>query len=292
MITKLGHVSSRVLLIAMSAGCATAISVAAWAAPPPSPPASGQTIEGCDQRVLDAAQEKARSLVVYDKAVSDEEIDKPDSQLALDCFNNIAGIDEKEGGSLFSGDLNGHWWSSGYTYPYNKSTPPTWTSDTYYTDDIEDALNGFYDDFADAEGNDGGTVDYTQTTVTDSPNCTEEQDLWGDPPGGTPTPGPGDERGQGEQGGIPFYDDDALTNTTALTNGGSQGADFNNEMNTLDQADLTSYDTALKKLVNNPPVPGTDVMPVTPVFTDGTVAAGQNNSCTVLQTAGVAASCP
>jgi len=227
----------------MSAGCATAISAAAWAAPPPSPPASGQTIEGCDQKIPDAAQAKARAPVVYDKAMTEETIDKPDSQLALNCFNNIAGIAEVKGGSLFSKDLNGHWWSTGVTYPYNKSNPPVWTSDTYYTDDIEDALNAFYDDFVDADGNDGGTVDYTQTTITNSPNCSQETDLWGEPPGGgggPPVPiKQGDVRGEGEQGGVPFPDDDALSNTTPLQN---PGADYQAEI-TMDTADLTAVQT-------------------------------------------------
>jgi hypothetical protein len=282
MITKLGHVSSRVLLIAMSAGCATTITVAAWAAPPPSPPASGQTIEGCDQKILDAAQAKARALVVHDKAMTEEMIDKPDSQLALTCFNNIAGIAENEGGKLFSGPLNGHWWSSGVTYPYNKSNPPVWTADTYYTDDIEDSLNAFYDDFVDADGNDAGTVDYTQTTVTDLPDCTEEQDLWGDPPGGTPTPGPGSQRGEGEQGGVPYADDEALDNTSPLS---GQGADYSQEI-TTDTADLTAVQTTENALAP------AGIKPVVPAFADGTIANGQNNSCLVLQTAGVAGSCP
>lgn len=282
MITKVGNVSARVLLIAMSAGCITAITAAAWAAPPPSPPAAGTTIEGCDQKVLDAAQAKARALVVFDKATTAESVVQPDSQLALDCFNNIGGIYENEGGTLFSGPLNGHWSSTGITYPYNKSTPPVWTTDTYYSDDIEDPLNGFYDDFAQAIGNKGGTVDYTQTTLTDTPNCTEQQDLWGDPPGGTPTPGPGSQRGQGEQGGVPFVDDDALTNTTPLTN---TGTNFQQEI-TTDTADLTAYNTALNALAP------ANIKPVIPAFTDGTIGVGQNNSCSVLLAAGATTSCP
>ena len=214
--------------------------------------------------------------------MTEQTIDKPDSQLALNCFNNIAGIAENEGGTLFSGPLNGHWSSTGITYPYNKSNPPVWTADTYYTDDIEDSLNGFYDDFVDANGNDGGTVDYTQTTVTDTPNCTGEQDLWGDPPGGTPTPGPGDIRGEGLRGGIPFADDDALTNVTPLT---GQGTDYQQEI-TTDTADLTAYKTASDALAP------ANIKPVIPAFTDGTIANGQNNSCSVLLAAGVTTTCP
>lgn len=288
MTTKAGNISTRFFLFALTAGCATAISAAAWAAAPPSPPPSGQAIEGCDQRVLDAAQAKARALVVYDKAATEQTVDKPDSQLALNCFNNVAGIAENEGGALFSGPLNKHYWTGSVTYPYSATNPPTLTADTYYSDDIEDALTGFYDDFADADGNDGGTVDYMQTTITDTPNCTEEQDLWGDPPGGTPTPGNGDIRGEGIRGGVPFVDDDALEGTS-LPSG--MGTDYQQEV-TTDQADLTAYKTAQDALVHNPPQPGTDIMPITPQFTDGTISNGQNNSCTVLQTAGVATSCP
>jgi hypothetical protein len=35
-----------------------------------------------------------------------------------------------------------------------------------------------------------------------------------------------------------------------------------------------------------------NIKPVVPQYTDGTIANGQNNSCTVLQSAGIATSCP
>ncbi len=281
MITKAGNVSRRIFLFALTTGCATVLSAAALAAPPPSPPAAGSPNEGCDQRVLDAQQSKARALVVYDKATVAQSTWKPDSQLALNCFNNIAGTAENEGGNVFSGNLDGHYWSSGVTYPYSTSSPPVWTSDTYYSDDIEDSLNGFYDDFAGADGNDGGTVDYTQTTLADTQACTEEQDLWGDPPSGTPTPGPGSVRGEGMPGGEPFVDDDALQGTVPS----GMGTLYSQEV-TTDTADLTDFQTKMNALSS------ANIKPVVPLYNDGTISNGQNNSCSVLQTAGIATSCP
>lgn len=280
MIIKARNISTRAYLLALSASCAMLIGTGALAAPPP---AAGALVEGCDQRVLDAAQAKARSLVVYDWAMTEETIDKPDSQLAVTCFNNEAGVAMVEGGTIFSGNLDGHWWSSGVTYPYNASNPPVWTTDTYYTTDIEDSLNGFYDEFADAMGNDGGTVDYTQTTVTDATACTEEQNLWGDPPGGTPTPQAGSVRGEGVQGGVPFLTEDDIR---GVSTPGGAGTDYTQEI-TQDTADITAYDTALQQLAP------ANIKPVVPAFTNGTVQAGQNNACTVLQAAGVpVGTCP
>ncbi|MEZ0224450.1 MAG: hypothetical protein ACAH83_07855 [Alphaproteobacteria bacterium] len=251
----------------------------ALAAPPP---AAGSVVEGCDQRVLDAAQAKARSLVIYDWAMAEETIDKPDSQLALTCFNNIAGVAANEGGTIFSGPLTGHWWATGVTYPYDVSNPPVWTSDTYYTTDIEDALNGFYDEFTDAMGNDGGTVDYTQTTITDTAACSEEQNLWGDPPGGTPTPQAGSVRGEGVQGGVPFLTEDDIR---GISQPGGAGTDYLQEIG-QDAADISAYDTAQQQLEP------ANIKPVTPPFPNGVVQTGAYNSCNVLLLGGVATSCP
>ena len=296
MITKAGNVSTRILLFALTTGCATVLSAAAWAAAPPSPPAAGTPIEGCDQRVLDAQQSKARALTVYDKAVTAQNVYKPDSQLTTGCFNKIGGTAENEGGQVFSGNLDGHYWSSGVTYPYSTSNPPVWTTDTYYSTDIEDNLNGFYDDFQGATGDDGGTVDYTTTTLNDTQNCTYEEDLWGDPPGATqpqpaPTamanpavgnlPGPGNIRGAGIEGGDPFVDDDALMGTTPT----GMGTNYQQEI-TTDTADLTDYQTKMNALQS------ANIKPVVPTYTDGTISNGQNNSCSVLQSAGIATSCP
>lgn len=280
MIIKARNISTRAYLLALSASCAMLIGTAALAAPPP---AAGQLIEGCDQRVLDAAQAKARSLVVHDWAMTEETIDKPDSQLAVTCFNNEAGVAMVEGGTIFSGNLDGHWWSTGVTYPYNASNPPVWTNDTYYTEDIEDALNGFYDEFTDSMGV-LGTVDYTTTTIVDSAACTEEQNLWGDPPGGTPTPGlaNGGLRGEGVRGGIPFLTEDDIR---GVSTPGGAGADYTQDL-TTNAAEITAYDTALQQLAP------ANIKPVIPAFPNGVIQLNAYNSCNVLLTAGVATSCP
>jgi hypothetical protein len=292
MITNARSIPARVLTLALSVGCAALMSASAFAVPP-GPPAAGQTIEGCDKRVLDAAQAKARAMVVLDYAATEETVDKPDSQLAMTCFNNIAGKAQNGtdgGGSIFSGDLDGHWWAAGGTYPYTKTNPPVWTTDTNYSDLIEDSLNAFYDEFKDADGNDGGTVDYSQTTLADSTTCTEEQDLWGDPPAAAPTPQDGSIRGEGVQGGVPFWDDDAVDGSLPP----GAGNDYTQEAQTIDNADLVAAKTARDVLTPGPPGTAGNIEPVTPVFTDpaGTaVTTGAFNACQFLSTAGVATSC-
>lgn len=279
MMIKARNISTRAYLLALSASCAMLIGTGALAAPPPT---AGQLIEGCDQRVLDAAQAKARSLVVHDWAMVEETIDKPDSQLVVSCFNNAAGVNMIKGGSIFSGPLDQHLWAAGVTYPYSSTNPPVWTTDAYYTTVIEDGLNGFYDEFADALGNEGGTVDYTQTTIVDSAVCNEIEDLWGDPPGGTPTPQPGATRGEGVQGGVPFLTEDNIRGVVPLVN---PGTDYQQEL-TQGAAEITAYDTALQQLAP------ANIKPVTPMFTNGAVQANAYNSCNVLLAAGVTTTCP
>lgn len=117
--------------------------------------ANGPT-PGCDQRVLTAMQDKANARVAYDVASTEQVIDKPDSILAMTCFNNAAGEAANKLGSMFSGD---------FTTPLSKIVP--------------DALSAFYDDFKGADGNDTNKVDYTQTALgTSVTNCNYVQDLW------------------------------------------------------------------------------------------------------------------
>lgn len=105
----------------------TAFSLTATAAP----------IEGCDQRVMDYMNAKAKAQAAYDKAVTDQIIRKPDSVLAMTCFNHSAGVSAKEGGAIFSGD---------FTTDLKKI--------------IEPALREAYDDYDGSPGHDNNAVNY------------------------------------------------------------------------------------------------------------------------------------
>ncbi len=118
------------------------------------------TTPGCDSKVLTAMQDKANARVAYDVASTEQVINKPDSILAMTCFNNAAGEAASQLGQMFSGD---------YTTPLSKIIP--------------DSLTAFYDDFKDAKGNDTGKVDYTSAATTlggagSIKNCNDLQDLW------------------------------------------------------------------------------------------------------------------
>ena len=120
--------------------------------------ASGGTTPGCDSRVLTAMQDKANARDAYDVAATEQVINKPDSILAMTCFNDAAGEAATKLGPMFSGD---------YSTPLSKIVP--------------DSLTAFYDDFKDAKGNDTNKVDYTQTALGaagDIKNCNDLQDLW------------------------------------------------------------------------------------------------------------------
>ncbi|MBU6476015.1 MAG: hypothetical protein KGQ70_08620 [Alphaproteobacteria bacterium] len=67
--------------------------------------ASPHAVAGCDPTVWTAMTAKAAAQVVYDAAVTDELINKPDSVLTLTCFSDAAGVSAKNGGAIFSGDF-------------------------------------------------------------------------------------------------------------------------------------------------------------------------------------------
>jgi hypothetical protein len=116
----------------------------------------GGKLPGCDDRIMKAMNDKANARVDYDVAETENVIDKPDSILALTCFNNAAGEGALQLGSMFSGDFT-----------------------TQLNNIIPDSLTAFYDDFKDAPGNDTGVVDYTQTALgTNIGSCTYMDDLW------------------------------------------------------------------------------------------------------------------
>lgn len=101
---------------------------------------------------------KADAQVAYDVSVTDQIIKKPDSVLALTCFNQAAGVSAKEGGAIFSGD---------FTLDLAKI--------------IVDALKEFYLQFTGATGRDAGTVNYTipgATALTATFDCEGMENLW------------------------------------------------------------------------------------------------------------------
>lgn len=63
-------------------------------------------MEGCDPQVWQAMKDKAQSRVAYDVAVTEEIIKKPDSTLALTCFDQAANQSAVDGGGIFSGDFS------------------------------------------------------------------------------------------------------------------------------------------------------------------------------------------
>lgn len=142
----------RFLVAATLAGCMFAMA---------GPALAQSQVSGCDQRVLTAMQAKAEAHVAYDIAATEEIIDKPDSVLAMTCFNAAASISAVQGGRIFSNPTgNG----------FINSLSPI----------ITNALTAFYDDFDDAIGFLTNTVDYTATALSAgaTQNCDGIKDLW------------------------------------------------------------------------------------------------------------------
>lgn len=229
----------RLFLAALTALCIMMLASAAKA----------QVIEGCDPAVMTTAQAKAQARVAYDVAVTEETIDKPDSVLAMTCFNNLAGWagdGATGGGSIFSGDFMG---LAGYSTV------------------ISDGLQGFFDDFADADGNDSGVVDYTATALSATTTCAETSDHW------TRI------KTQGVQTGVPYalLSDLGGDIVGGLTTPGGGGTNFVNNWNQSGTDNLfADYNAAVTAL----PVPV--IPPFTPTAT----------SCATLLAAGVAGACP
>ena len=115
---------SRVLLSAFVVGCLAVTGA----------PAFAQTVPGCNPQVLEAMTRKNDALVGYDMSIIQELMDKPDSVLAMTCFNRSAGLDGVEAGKIFS---------ENFVIPLQ--------------DMVEGWLTAFYDEFADSMGQDPTT---------------------------------------------------------------------------------------------------------------------------------------
>lgn len=137
----------KIFLTVLSIACAMFISTNAFA-----------QVEGCNPAIMDAMQKKARAKVAYDVAVTEQIVVKPDSVLAMTCFNKSAGVSAERGGNLFSGSF---------------------LSNTNFASVITDALSAMFAQFADAEGFDTpSTVDYAATSLEDDADCPGIENLW------------------------------------------------------------------------------------------------------------------
>lgn len=116
-------------------------------------------VEGCNPAVTTAMNAKAQAQVAYDVAVTEQTVDKPDSVLALNCFNKAAGVSAERGGNLFSGSFIGN---------------------TNFASVITDALSAFFQQFSDSVGYADGTniVKYDATNLEDSAECPGIEDYW------------------------------------------------------------------------------------------------------------------
>ncbi len=104
-----------------------------------SPAAQAQTAAvGCNQEVMDAQRAMAQARRAEAAAVTAEIIPRPDSVLAMTCFNQAASVSAFQGGQIFSGDFR------------NGLAPVA-----------NDAMGSFYPQFQGAIGYDTGTVDYS-----------------------------------------------------------------------------------------------------------------------------------
>lgn len=117
-----------------------------------------QVVSGCDPAIKAAMDAKAQAKVAYDVAVTEQVVVKPDSVLAMTCFNRSAGVSAERGGNIFSGSF---------------------LSNTNFASVITDALAAMFEQFADAEGKDNYATDfYTWTAPEDEAECSGIQDLW------------------------------------------------------------------------------------------------------------------
>ena len=114
-------------------------------------------VAGCNPAVLDAQQKKAQASVALDVAQTEQTVVKPDSVAALVCGNRSAGGSAERAANFFSGSFIAN---------------PTFTTV------IETMLVGLLGQFADAEGQESGVVDYAMTTVEDVAACDGVDNLW------------------------------------------------------------------------------------------------------------------
>ncbi len=164
---------------------------------------------GCDPNVLKAMQAKAQAQVAYDVAVTEEIVNKPDSVLAMTCFNQAAGVSAADGGAIFSGDF-----TAGLT--------PV----------VGDALSDLYNYFGDSLGMDSGSVDYTATALGGPYNCDEMDQLW------TAV------EGQGINTSVPFATfNDLVTGTSPAGAGTDFAANW-----TSSSGEFTALNTAMSAL--------------------------------------------
>ena len=118
-------------------------------------------IEGCDPAVLELQQAKGQAKVAYDISATEQILVKPDSVLALTCFNRSAGVSAERGGNLFSGSFIG-----------NGS----------FVSLITDMLQAFFAQFIDAEAFENPTTavlyNGAATSLEDNEECTGVEDMW------------------------------------------------------------------------------------------------------------------
>lgn len=99
--------------------------------------ASAATVAaGCNEDMWKALNAKAEAQVAYDTAVTRTIIDKPDSVLALSCFEKAAAVSAKKGGEIFGGD---------FTDELKKVMPVADSAD-YDCDEIQDLWNEIVND--------------------------------------------------------------------------------------------------------------------------------------------------
>lgn len=232
---------------------AVAVAICLMGAMPPSYAA----VDMCDPKVRKLQETRAQAKVCAEKAVVEQMMDKPDSVLAMTCFNKSAGVSSQEGGKIFSGS-------------FIKELKRV----------IEPALKTWYGDgttqnpgnFAGAEGEETGTVNYgsnaSKVEDTDNAECDAIDKLWE----------------KNEETGInlkaPYITDVDLRNDTppkCRAGDGSEadcGDDFKDAWKACaDQGLFKAYKTAYEAL--NPPA--------IPDFSTAT------SSCDVMQAAGLSA---
>lgn len=230
MIQKIKTNAGRLFLSVVAVACFVFISNGAVQAAP---------VAGCNPKVLDAMQKKAQAQVGLDIANTEQIINKPDSVLAVTCFNKAAGTSAAKGGAIFSGDF-----TSGLT--------PI----------ITDALNAFFKQFGDSEGQDSGVVDYAATALTNAADCDGVSKLWDQI------------KQEGVKSGVPWATFADLLNGTLPAGAGPTFAkNWSTETSDNVFSDLKAAFTALP-------------VPAIPSF------AGVKTGCDALIAAGVLASCP
>ncbi|HYD18710.1 MAG TPA: hypothetical protein VEF76_09545 [Patescibacteria group bacterium] len=205
---------SRVLLPAAVVAMLALGVTAAQAANAPEPP-------GCNPQVTDAMATKAQALVGYDNSVVAQTMDKPDSVLAMTCFEKAAGLDGAQAGKIFSED-------------FMDALRPM----------VEPFLASFYTAFDGASGFDSSMPSaYTATTlVPNDSDCDFVTQFWdGSGAGGTTG-----YKNEGVQQGVPFITMEMLRGLQVP----SGGTDFDakwGQIETLGNV-LTNFDTSFSAL--------------------------------------------